>query len=128
MRKRIIPVVVLALCLAVLAGVVIAVSQRPAPPSGVTLENFRRLRIWMSKKQVDRILGAGGEAALIHGGHHAQPGYCYQRKGSDIQMTVQINDEGEMCAANYYEGGTIVYLRPEPSFLGRWWWSLGLVK
>jgi hypothetical protein len=63
MRKRLLAVGVLLLCLGVLSLVV--VWQRPRPVPGVTLENFRRLHKGMTSKQVEAILGEPGEAFLL---------------------------------------------------------------
>jgi hypothetical protein len=121
MRKQVLAVSVLLLCLAVLALVV--VWQRPRPAPGVTLENFRRLHKGMTEVQVEAILGA--------------PRYVDDEAVPDTRISIFedsdysanvhfLNDgggylpEGACYGVVWKHGDVVGMLRPKPATFLEW--------
>jgi hypothetical protein len=84
MRRRRLLLIVMAATLLVIAGFALfRWLTTPAPPPGVTLENFRRLRRGMSLSEVEALLGNG---------HVEEGSYGWVSKDKDIAIYLRIKE------------------------------------
>jgi hypothetical protein len=101
-RRRVIAVS--ALLLMPLIGVGVYWAMQSAPKPGVTLDNFRRLRVWMTVEQAETILGSAAESVspdCLTGSDQ----FLFVWNGSDgIQCRLHAGQSNDKSISYIFEG------------------------